>query len=418
MPSAPTNVLVVYTMKGQLLTNSGPNAWEWVYWDVQNTPDYTGAQSGYVGQLQNIAIASQANISSPTSGAVTPTSAAGGDLGGNYPNPTVVGIQNQPVSAMAPTTSQVLVFNGTDYAPASLAGLPSGTGAVVVASGVGSAAGGAAGLVLTSNGPSSAPTFQAPPAAAIVQPYASITSYPASANSGRYFQSTDGVTRFLSDGTIWRPDTGGLLGTPPPTVASNVWTQYNASGRATSLTDDHGNVVLSCTNAASGEDARLAVMAIPTPSSPWTWTMCYALTAPLSTGDAHQCGLCTRYSGNGYVESWTDRVDTSGDLWYTQHRSTANNTTTSPTYTFSSENKTAVGSQSSTSLIWQRINFDGTNRNQYYSVNGLDWVLLYSMSNTTFFGANPDEVGIEIFSSSSTSELLSCRVVSAKLTQP
>ena len=56
-------------MQGQLLTNSGPNAYEWVYWSVYNTPDLTGAQSGYFGQLQNIAISSQTSISSPTSGA-------------------------------------------------------------------------------------------------------------------------------------------------------------------------------------------------------------------------------------------------------------------------------------------------------------------------------------------------------------
>jgi hypothetical protein len=110
--AAPTNVLTQYTMQGQLLTNSGPNAYEWVYWDVYNTPDLTGVSSGYFGQLQNIAISASVSISSPNSGAVTPTSAAGGDLGGNYPAPLVVGIGGIAIVG-APSAGQELQFNGT-----------------------------------------------------------------------------------------------------------------------------------------------------------------------------------------------------------------------------------------------------------------------------------------------------------------
>lgn len=50
--------------------------------------------------------------------ATAPTFSAGGDLTGTSSSQTVVGIQTIPVSATAPTTNQVLQYNGSVWAPA------------------------------------------------------------------------------------------------------------------------------------------------------------------------------------------------------------------------------------------------------------------------------------------------------------
>ena len=47
------------------MVGQNTNPPENVYWQVYNTPDYTGASSGYPGQLINIAISYQTTLFTP-----------------------------------------------------------------------------------------------------------------------------------------------------------------------------------------------------------------------------------------------------------------------------------------------------------------------------------------------------------------
>lgn len=106
------SIPILITMQGQLPTPP----YQAVVWTVYNAPDNTGAQSGYgAGVLQNI----QATAVSAGSVPLNPLAlGVGGDLSGQLPNPSVSGFQGKPVSAIAPTAGQVLVWSGTTWVPA------------------------------------------------------------------------------------------------------------------------------------------------------------------------------------------------------------------------------------------------------------------------------------------------------------
>src|SRR5262249_55661602 len=115
----------VAKLQGRTLSALQPSTGNILTWDgVQWGPSTPGGVTSAFGRIGAVSAQSGDYTFSQIAGTVAagqlPT--AGGDLAGALQAPTVARIQNRAISTASPATGQVLVWDGTQWTPQTVAG--------------------------------------------------------------------------------------------------------------------------------------------------------------------------------------------------------------------------------------------------------------------------------------------------------
>lgn len=222
-------------------------------------------------------------------------------------------------------------------------------------------------------------------------------SLPAAGNAGRVYMCSDVGLWLKDDGTDWNPvlvndKPTDLLDAPP----ASSWSWVNQGGASTAT--EYGGERI--TAPSSTRNWRLRVRTL-SPANTYTATArLEAAGAYVSGANAWNAGIGLRASGSGSFITWGPYTYNSAGYYAAAAVIRWTNATTVSAISWASPAYILPGGRIPD---WWRIVDNNTNRYFQYSLNGLDWITVFSEGRTTYitpdqflFGANNEGSGADV----------------------
>jgi hypothetical protein len=319
-------------------------------------------------------------------------------------------VGNGGTGAASLASGEILLGNGSGAitSTATLGVSKGGTGAatfstnnVLLGNGASSfqtVAPGTSGNVLTSNG-----TTWSSSASASGNLYGTYASRPAAGVAGRVYYASDCPNPFVDNGAAWQPVVNGKLGTAAPLVST--FTQVTGgSVTGTVFADVCDGISITWTNlSAGGEFVRMLYKAKPASgASGYRITTHVRFFLPSDTSGSLLAGLGWRLASNGSI-ALVDMTNSLSSVTGNFHeiRYTANNTGSTPTYTFSNQTSSANTAIAFNAGQWFRSEHNTVNGNRtaYWSSDGVTWSenIAQRLAANTFI--TPDQVVVHCWQS-------------------
>jgi len=219
--------------------------------------------------------------------------------------------------------------------------------------------------------------------------YANIPGAPA---TGDLYLLTDSFyTALYYNGASWDHFIHGKKVIPP---VSGDFSWIN-QGTAT-ISTVNGGVHLNVPTVGATTNTVLLVKAAP--STPYTVTA--AIITTMLGANYFNSGLCFRGSASGKFVTAMLAFSTSGSIMCTKYNS--------PTSNAGDYVKLMSEQIAGAQLLWFRIEDDGTNRNSYYSCDGINFMQYHSVARADFITA--DQIGWLLATNNATSGVKSTLV--------
>lgn len=191
---------------------------------------------------------------------------------------------------------------------------------------------------------------------------------PAAGTAGRIYLATDADVLSEDNGTAWALF-GPLFQVTPPVTGNFTWQNQGTA----SISSAKGAVLLN--NSASGSAS--AGMSVATPATPYTVTLGFLPT--MNYANEVHAGLFLQAASNGNIISYGIGNRPSTSPYVTFMTGYVLNNTFGYLSTIFGNNGIGVFGP----IVWMQIVDDGTTRYYKYSVDGANFITVYSEPNTT-----------------------------------